>query len=132
MLLDADVSGEAVELGIIGPKPVGIAARTVRANFDYRLPFFDPLSLDLGITHQTGEVASFAGFKELGGRQLRTETRTLIDVGARYRFRAGSTRATLRTQVTNLFNVYAWKVGGNAALRFIDARRILITLAADI
>ena len=28
--------------------------------------------------------------------------------------------------------VNAWKAGGNAALRFIDARRFLVTLAADL
>lgn len=34
VLMDAKVSGEAVDLAIIGPRPVGTAARTVRANFD--------------------------------------------------------------------------------------------------
>jgi iron complex outermembrane receptor protein len=54
VFLDADVSGEAVDLGIIGPKPVGTTGRIIRANFDYRLPFFEPLSVDLGITNQAG------------------------------------------------------------------------------
>jgi iron complex outermembrane receptor protein len=131
VFLDAEVSGEAVELGVIGRKPVATTARTVRANFDYRLPFFEPLSLDLGITNQAGEVASFVEFAELGGRQLMTEPRTIFDIGARYRFKVGGTPATLRTQITNLFDVYAWKVGANSAFRFIDTRRFQLTLAAD-
>ena len=132
VLLDAEVSGEAVDLGIIGQKPVGTISRLIRANLDYRLPFFDALSVDLGITNQAGQVASARGYAELGGRQLTADPRTIIDVGARYRFKAGPARATLRGQITNLFDVYAWKVGSNAAFRFIDARRFMLSLAADV
>jgi iron complex outermembrane receptor protein len=132
VFLDADVSGEAVDLGIIGPRPVGTAGRIVRANLDYRLPFFDRLSLDLGITHQAAQVASVLSYAELGGRQLTTRPQTLFDIGARYRFEAGGVPATFRLQVTNLFDTYRWKVGGNSAFRFIDERRFLFSLAADI
>ena len=61
-----------------------------------------------------------------------TEPRTIFDIGARYRFNVGTTRATLRAQVTNLFNVYRWDVSANASFRFIDTRRFLLSLAADI
>lgn len=131
VFLDADVSGEAVDLGIIGAKPVGTTGRIIRANFDYRLPFFDALSVDLGITHQAGQVASARTFAELGGRQLMTEPQTIFDIGARYRFKAGSTPATLRAQITNVFDTYRWKVGGSSSFRFIDERRVLLSLAAD-
>jgi iron complex outermembrane receptor protein len=132
VLLDADVTGEAVDLGIIGPKPVGTTGRNIRANFDYRLPFFAPLSVDFGITHQAGKVASAREHAELGGRQLTTEPRTTVDIGARYRFNAGATPATLRAQITNLFNVYGWDVGANSSFRFNDTRRLLLSLTADI
>ena len=132
VLLDADVSGEAVELGLIGSKPVGTAARTIRTNLDYRLPFFNPLSLDLGITHFSGRIASSAEFAELGGRQLMTDAQTTFDVGARYRFKVGTAPATLRAQVTNLFDAYGWSVGSNAGFRFIDTRRFLLSVAADL
>jgi iron complex outermembrane receptor protein len=132
VFLDAEVSGEAVDLGIIGKRPVGTTPRTIRANFDYRLPFFDPLSVDLAITSQSGQVASALEYSELRGRQLSTGARTILDVGGRYRFKAGRTPATLRVQVTNLFDVDAWKVGSNAAFRFIDERRFLLSLAADL
>jgi iron complex outermembrane receptor protein len=131
VLLDADVSGEAVALGRIGPKPVGTAGRIIRANFDYRLPFFNPLSVDLGITNQAAQVASVLSYAELGGRQLMTEPQTLFDIGARYRFKAGAAPATLRAQMTNVFNTYRWKVGGNSSFRFIDERRFMLILAAD-
>jgi len=132
VLLDAKVSGEAVDLGIIGPRPVGTSGRIIRGNLDYRLPFFDPLSVDLGITNQAAQVASVLRYAELDGRQLMTEPTTLVDLGARYRFKAGATPATLRAQITNLFDTYRWKVGSSSAFRFIDARRFLLTLAADL
>lgn len=132
VFLDADVSGEAVDLGIIGPRPVGTTGRTVRANVDYRLPFFEPLSVDLGVAHLAGRVASALEYAELGGRQLMTGARTTFDLGARYRFKAGAAPATLRAQVTNLFDVYAWDVAANASFRPSDPRRFLLTLAADL
>jgi iron complex outermembrane receptor protein len=131
VFLDADVSGEAVDLGIIGPKPVGTAERVVRANFDYRLPFLEGLSVDLGITNQAGQVASVMRFAALGGQQLTTRPQTLFDIGARYRFEIDGTPATLRAQVTNLFDTYRWKVNNNSAFRFIDERRFMLSLAAD-
>ena len=132
VFLDADVSGEAVELGIIGPKPVGTTGRIIRANFDYRLPFFDPLSVDLGINSLAGKVASAGEFAELGGRQLMTEPLTTFDIGARYRFKAGAAPATLRAQVTNVFNVYGWNVFSNSSFRFTDTRRFLLNVAVDL
>jgi iron complex outermembrane receptor protein len=131
VLLDADVSGEAVDLGRIGRKPVGTTSRIARLNLDYRPPFFDAFSVDLGITNQAAQVASALAYPELGGRQLMTEPQTLVDAGARYRFKVGSAPATLRAQVTNAFDVYRWKVGGNSSFRFIDERRLLLSLAAD-
>ena len=132
VLLDAAVAGEAVDLGIIGPKPVGTTKRIVRANFDYRLPFFRPVSVDLGIVNLAGRVASARRFAELGDRQLMTEPRTTIDIGARYRFGVGGAPATLRVQVTNLLNVYGWNVSPSSAFRFSDSRRFLLTLASDL
>jgi iron complex outermembrane recepter protein len=132
VFLDAEVSGEAVDFGIIGPKPVGTTARIVRVNFDYRLPFFEPLSVDLGVTNQAAQVASVLAYAELGGRQLTTEPQTIFDIGARYRFKLGTRPATLRAQITNLFDTYRWKIGSNSSFRFIDERRFLLTLAADL
>jgi iron complex outermembrane receptor protein len=104
----------------------------MRANFDYRLPFFNQLSVDLGITNQAAQVASVLSYAELGGRQLTTEPQTIFDIGARYRVKAGYSPVTLRAQITNLFDAYRWKVGSNAAFRFIDERRFMLTLAVDI
>jgi iron complex outermembrane receptor protein len=132
VLLDADVSGEAAELGIIGRKPVGTTGRTIRVNLDYRLPFLQPLSIDLGITHQAGKIASAREYAELGGRQLETMPLTTFDVGARYRFKAAGAPVTLRVLITNVFDAYGWNVSSNAGFRFIDTRRFQLSLAADL
>ncbi|WP_265562468.1 TonB-dependent receptor domain-containing protein [Sphingomicrobium arenosum] len=130
VLLDAEVTGEAADLGIIGPKPVGISPRVVRVNIDYRLPFLEQLSLDTGINSSAGQIASLLPYEDLGDRQLRTDQRTTVDIGARYRF-AGAVPMTLRGQVTNLFNDYSWDVSSSSAFRFTAARRIQLVLSAD-
>ena len=77
-------------------------------------------------------IASALEYAELDGRQLTTDPRTTVDIGARYRFKAGAAPATLRAQVTNLFNVYGWDVSPNSSFRFNDTRRFLLSVAADI
>ena len=37
----------------------------------------------------------------------------------------------LRGQITNLFDLYTWKAGGNSSFRFLDERRYMTSLAAD-
>ena len=131
VFLDAKVSGEAVDLGIIGPRPGGTTNRIIRANFDYRLPFLEAVSVDLGINNVGARVASAKTYEELGGRQLMTKPRTTVDIGARYRFRAGKAPAVLRAQITNLFDVYGWDVSPSSNFRPSDERRFTLSLAAD-
>ena len=132
VFLDADVSGGAVGLEIIGPKPVGTADRTLRANLDYRLPFLEQVSVDLAVNGVGRRIASPLEFAELGGRQLRTRPLTTLDIGGRYRFRAGKAPATLRFQVTNLLDAYGWNVSSNSSFKFTENRRFLLSLAADL
>ena len=58
VLLDAEVAGEAVDLGTSDPSRSEPPAESSALNFDYRLPFFRALSVDLGITNQAAQVAS--------------------------------------------------------------------------
>ena len=88
--------------------------------------------MDFGFTNQAAQVASVLEYAELGGRQLMTEPQTVFDLGARYRTKVAGKPATLRAQVTNLFDLYRWKVFGNSSFRFIDERRFMLTLAADL
>ena len=124
ILMKPRVSGEAVDLGLIGSKPVGQPERTASLNFDYRLPWDEKLSLNLGIQH-------------LGKREGNTENtmtipgRTRVNLGGRYRFQVAKLPATLRLQMHNLFNDYAWNVTGSGALRRAFPRRVNATLSVD-
>jgi iron complex outermembrane receptor protein len=124
ILMKPRVSGEAVDLGLIGSKPVGVAERTASLYLDYRLPWEERLSFNLGIQH-------------LGKREGNTENtltipgRTLVNLGGRYRFELAKLPATFRLQLSNLFDDYAWNVTGSGALRRVFPRRANATLSVD-
>ena len=124
VLMKPRVTGEAVDIGLIGGKPVGQPERQVRANFDYRPPGLQALSVDLGINHLGARPAS-------ADNLLVVPARTLVDLGARYRLRFADFPATLRLQVTNLLNDYAWNVTGAGGFRRVPPRRVQTSLAVD-
>ena len=124
VLMKPRVTGEAVDLGLIGEKPVAQPERLIRANFDYRLPGLQALSVDLGINHLGARPGS-------ADNELTVPGRTLFDLGARYRMRFSSFPATLRVQVTNLFDDYAWNVTGSGGFRRVPPRRVQTSLAVD-
>lgn len=47
VLLQSRVTGEGVTLGRVGPRPVGIPARSIQLNLGWRPPLLDGLSFDL-------------------------------------------------------------------------------------
>lgn len=124
ILMKPRVSGEAVDLELIGSRPVGQPQRNASLYLDYRLPWHEKLSVNLGIQH-------------LGKREGNTENtltipgRTLVNIGGRYRFELARLPATLRIQLNNLFNDYAWNVTGSGALRRAPPRRANATLSVD-
>lgn len=125
VLLDARLSGEEVDAGMIGRRPIGTPSRTLIANLDYRLPAFPKLSFDLAVEHagrRYGDVAN----------DVRVPARSIVDLGARYRFQLGRVPAVLRVQATNLFNSYGWDVEGNNAFAYIQSRQVTARLALDI
>lgn len=124
VLMKPRVTGEGVDLGLIGKKPVGQAARTVSLYLDYRLPPAPELSLDLGIQHLGKRPGSVDNLLSVPGR-------TLVNLGGRYRFRLSDLPATLRLQLTNLFDDYAWNVTGGGGFRRVPPRRANATLSVD-
>ena len=124
VLMKPRVTGEAVDLGLIGEKPVAQPERLVRANFDYRPPSLQAISFDVGINH-LGERPGSAD------NLLIVPARTLVDVGARYRVKMAGFPATLRLQITNLFDDYAWNVTGAGGFRRVPPRRVQTSLSVD-
>lgn len=124
VLLRARVTGEGVELGRVGRRPVGQAARNLQLNLDWRPPALDGLSLDLGVTHLSNRAARRDNLVALPAR-------TLVDVGGRYRFKLDRHDASLRVRVSNLFNVYGFDLRGSGAYDLIAGRVVSASLAID-
>ena len=124
VLMQPRVTGEAVNLGLVGRKPVGQAEHTASLYLDYRLPPLPDLSLNLGIQHLGKRAGSVDNELVIPGR-------TLVNLGGRYRFELSKLPATLRLQLNNLLNDYAWDVTGGGGLRRVFPRRVNATLSVD-
>lgn len=124
VFLDPQVVGEARTLGRVGKRPAGVPLRSVDLNVDWRLPGYEALSLDVGVSNQ-GRIASTVD------NALFIPSRTLVDVGGRYRFVVSGKKATLRVSVSNLFDVYAWDYYGPSTFDYIPQRLATAYLAVD-
>jgi iron complex outermembrane receptor protein len=124
ILLDGEVSGEAVELGLIGRKPVALTERYTILSLDYRIPN-SPFSID-AFAESTGDrVANQEN-------SFVVPPRAVLALGGRYRFKIAGKSATLRAQVGNIFNNYGFGVGGGGLFVYNLPRRFTVNLAADL
>jgi iron complex outermembrane recepter protein len=124
VLLDAKLSGEEVAGGSIGRRPIGTPSRSLTGTIDWRPPQLPALSFDIGIERAGRRYADAAN-------AVRVPARTIVDLGARYRFGIGKLPAVLRVQATNLFNTYGWDVEGNNAFAYIPSRQVTARIAVD-
>lgn len=124
VLMKPRVTGEAVRLGRVGKKPLNQPEQVLRGNAEYRLPFVPGLSVDLAVSYNSSRVASRDNL-------LTLDPYTLVDIGARYRFKIGRSAAQLRAQVLNVADTYAWRVGGGNTFSQMDKRRFSTSLAVD-
>lgn len=131
VFLDGAVSGDLVDQGQIGPRPVGQSNRQVRLNADYRLPWSPDWSIDLGVLSSGERAVGGALRAELGGEQYLIDGRTTVDIGARWRFRLAGGRAVARAQVLNIGDNRDWEVGSNGAFVMTPPRRVFLTITAD-
>ncbi|HYF24021.1 MAG TPA: TonB-dependent receptor [Caulobacteraceae bacterium] len=131
VLLDAEVSGELVDLGLIGSRPVGKTERQLRLNADWRLPWNPDLSVDLALLSTGDRAAGGKPVPALGGEQLILAGRTTLDLGARWRFKVGETRGVVRLQVLNVTDNRDWDVGSNGAFQVTAPRRAYLSVTAD-
>lgn len=131
VFLDGEVSGELVDRGQIGPRPVGQTDRQLRLNAEYRLPWSPAWSIDLGIISNGDSAASSTPRPALGGKQFTIDGRTGFDIGARYRFEMFGARAVARAQILNVGDNTDWEVGSNGAFQMNSGRRAALTVTAD-
>lgn len=124
VLLRSRVSGQAVDDGRLGEKPIGRTGLLVDATADYRLPWLPGVSLDTHITHEGRRVANAAGTLDLPAR-------TIVDLGARYRARIGGVPTLFRAQVRNVGDVFGWKVSSGGGFTLLQGRRAILSVTAD-
>lgn len=124
VLMQPRVTGEAIEQGRIGERPLGQPQRILRANLEYRPPIWPGLAFDVAVSNYGERAASRDNSVFLDGY-------TLVDVGARYRFQAGDNPAMLRVQVANVTDTYVWNVVGSNSYGLSDRRRVTATLSVD-
>lgn len=109
VLIRARVSGLLVDQGQIGHVPPGETPRTLRLNLQYGPASWRGFSVDGQVVNQDNVFADLRNtFKAPGS--------TTFDIGGRYQFKLGQSPASIRLQVTNLFNNYFWQVAGSSGL----------------
>lgn len=126
VLIDSRISGELVDEGRIGARPVGTIRRRSIANVDWRLDEGrSPLSFDLAFQSFSARVGN-------PSNSLYAPPRETLDLGMRYRFSVGSTRGLLRLQLANVLDDYGWQVASNGAFLYSAGRRALAELRFDL
>ncbi|MGI8706193.1 MAG: TonB-dependent siderophore receptor [Sphingomicrobium sp.] len=125
VLLDARVSGEAAESGLIGKHPVGSTARTLLASAEYRPPQIEGLAFDVTVNSYGKRVANTANTLEVPPAEI-------VDLGVRYRWNLGGTPTSLRLLMGNVFDAYVWEVQASNAFFYNAPRHVSLRLTADL
>lgn len=126
LLLDPKISGEVVESGLIGERPVGSIRRRSIANFDWRLgQGHSPWSVDVAFESFSARVGNAAN-------TLSAAPGETVNLGARYRFPIAHSSALLRLQAQNLFNDYRWQVSSSGGFTYSSSRTYVAQLIMDI
>ena len=126
------LSGIEVDSGRLGRRPVGVPATRLTASLNYRLPVEPDIALDGHFEYtsrQAAHASALAGHP--GVNDLVLPARATLDLGARYRFRAGRTPIAVRAQMQNVLNEYSWQVTSAEALTYSEPRRFRLSLTVD-
>lgn len=124
VFLDAEVTGELVESGVIGRKPMAAIERHSIVSVDYRFPE-SPLSIDAFYEETGDRVANIKNTVIIPARGV-------LAVGGRYRFKIGESNALIRAVMGNIFNNYGYAGGGSGYYVYNQPRRFSVTLTTDI
>lgn len=124
VLLDPQVSGDQVDQGLIGRRPIAASRRTVTGALNWDVPWLKGLSLDMNVESTARRVADRANTFFIPGRYT-------LALGGRYRFDLFEKPATFRAQVASLNNPYGY---GNLGEGFYynQPRRFQMSLTVDL
>ncbi|HEX8192996.1 MAG TPA: TonB-dependent receptor [Allosphingosinicella sp.] len=123
VFLDSRVSGDQVDLGLIGRRPVGSIGRTLTAALNWTLPWVEGLSADLTYESTSDRIANAANSFVIPARHL-------FSLGGRYRFDMFDKPATFRAQVASANNVYGFSNVGEG-FYYNPPRRFQMSLTVD-
>lgn len=124
VVMDPEVSGPDVRAGLVSPWPVGQPKRTLVLNADWHPSLLSSLSFDVGVRHVTRVPAT-------RDNTVTLPARTLVDLGARYRFTLGSAPAALRLSVANVTDEYGYELRGGGVYDVISGRHATAYLTVD-
>jgi iron complex outermembrane receptor protein len=124
VFLKARVSGDQVDLGIIGRRPVGSLGRNINGALNWDLPWVEGLSADLAYESTSDRVADAANSFVIPARYV-------YSLGSRYRFELLDKPATLRAQLLTMNNRYGFNnIGEGFYYNF--PRRFQTSLTVDL
>lgn len=126
VISDPLITGEIIDSGVIGPRPIGQTGVSVVGNIDWR---FDdgnsPLSLDAAYEYRGSRTVNTLNTLDVPGADT-------IDLGFRYRFDTDAAQFVLRGRLINAFNTYDWDVFSTGGLFYTEARTFLLQLNAQV
>lgn len=123
VLMDANLSGKAVEQKLVGQRPVGSSRRTSFANVEYQLKGIEGVTAVLGYAGRGRTIANRMN-------TLTIDPANSFSVGARYRFNVGGKPTSLYARVANITDEYSYQVSGEG-LYYSTGRRFIATLTSD-
>ena len=125
VLVKARVSGVNVTSGQIGRIPFGVPAAVYTASLQYGPAAWKGFAVDLQAKSTASEYTNRTN-------TFRIPASTTADVGMRYNFKAFGSDASLRFQLLNITDAYAWKIDAVSGSLYPTAmRRYYLRLAAD-
>lgn len=122
--LDPVVTGEAVDDGRLGRRPIGRTRTLVDTSLDWKPAGQDAFSLDARVLYEGSRTADRLNLFSIPERMT-------LDLGGRYRFKLGKSPATLRIKLANATNVYGWRVFGGGGFKTNAPRRFTAAITAD-
>lgn len=122
--IDQKVSGELVDTGVIGERPIGAFKLRNLANVNWQLPWHEKMTLTARFESTSDRNANAANTLEIPNRWV-------ASLGGRYRTTFGKTPILIRATVDNIFDKFGWGVTGSGFFIPNAPRRYSLTVAAD-
>ncbi len=125
VLLDADRRGDLIDQGVLVGRATGVSAITGLINATYELPFVEGLSIDGQLNYNSKSLLN----PRTG---LYTPGYATFDLGARYTFKVGDVKATLRARVGNVFGENTWTANRNETVWRVERRAFRLSLTTNL